>query len=159
LAVVPLLATFIFSFAAFRYGSPGFRVDKTQHGLYISKVSSDQNPVQPGDLIVALNDMPYSRVLGLLLLGSPSGQGSTVSVTVLRDRRTFNFTPAFTPITWAVYLAVAWPHLLIIFLFLLLGTIALRHLRSPSAKSPIKLSLTAYWLTFAPYLMLSSCPT
>jgi hypothetical protein len=38
-------------------------------------------------------------------------------------------------------------------------TIDLRHLRSPSAKSQVKLSLTAYWLTFAPYLMLSSCPT
>jgi len=125
LAVVPLLATCIFSLAAFRYGSPGFRVDKTQHGLYISKVLIDQNPVQPGDLIVAVNGMPYTKVLGLFLLNAPSGQGSTTSVTLLRDRRTFNFTPAFTSITWAVYLAVAWPHLLLIFLFLFLGAIAL----------------------------------
>ncbi len=124
LIVVPVLATCIFSFAALKYGSPGFRVDKTQHGLHISKVLNNQNPVQPGDLIVALNGLSYAKVLGLLL-SSPSGQSSTDAVTVLHNNQKLNFTPVFTPITWPAYLIVAWPHLLLISLFLFLGTIAL----------------------------------
>ena len=124
LAIVPLLTTCIFSWAIFRYGSPGFRVDKTRYGLYISKVLNEKNPVQSGDLIVAINGLPYRKVLGLLLI-SPSWQSSALSVTVLRDQQISSFRPSFIPLTWSVYLAVAWPYLLLIFLFLILGTTAL----------------------------------
>lgn len=54
--------------AAFRYGTPGFRVDKTQHGLYVSKVAAHNNPVQLGDLIIKINGLPYTEILGLLIL-------------------------------------------------------------------------------------------
>ena len=124
LAVIPLLTTYIFSLAAFRFGIPGFRVDKTQHGLHISKVLNGNNQIQSGDLIVAVNGMSYARVLGSCLI-SRMRQSSIVSVTVLRNQKEFSFKPTFKPLSLSVYLAIVWPHLLLIFLFLILGAIAL----------------------------------
>ncbi len=121
---IPLLMLFIFSFAAFQHGVPGFRVDKSQQGLRVASVVHDINPVQTGDVVVAINGLPYARVLGLLLLPS-STQLVPPSVTVLRGEETIHFTPVFMPLTWAAYLAVAWPHLLLTTLFLTLGSIAL----------------------------------
>ncbi len=125
LTLVPLLAVCIFSWAAFRSGSPGFRVDKTQHGLYISEVFNHKNPVKNGDLIVAVNGRPYTQVLGLLLIHTGGRQSSRASITVRRGGETFTFQPLFTPLTWPGYFAVAWPHLLLIALFLVLAVIAL----------------------------------
>jgi|GEM_PF-881690 len=125
LALVPLLITCLFSVAAFKFGTPGFRVDKTQQGLHVSEIVLQPNPIQVGDLITAFNDIPYSRVLGLLLLESPPGQSQPGTITVLRGNRTFTFMPAISPMSWATYLTIAWPHLLLILLFLSLGSIAL----------------------------------
>ena len=128
LIAVPLLAMYVFSFTAFKYGTPGFRVDKTGQGLRISKVLSGENPVEVGDVIIAINGLQYSRVLGLLLL-DPANKTISPSITLLRDKQVFTFIPVFKPTTWPVYLSVAWPHLLLILLFLCLGTVAL--LRAP----------------------------
>jgi len=126
LLLVPLLATGIFSIAAFRYGTPGFRVDKTQHGLYVSKVAAHNNPIQLGDLIIKINGLPYTEILGLLILGSPHGQQQTGhTITLLRNRQAVTFTPLRIPLTWSSYLTIAWPHLLLISIFLFLACLAL----------------------------------
>lgn len=130
LALLPLVTLFIFSFTAFQHGTSGFQVDKTQQGLLVSKVLYEINPVQEGDLIVAINGLSYSRILGLLLLPSP--QNAEPSVTVLRDKQRFLFTPVFITTTWSLYFSVVWPHILLITLFLSLGSIAL--FRAPSGQ-------------------------
>ncbi|MFW8600529.1 ATP-binding protein [Desulfobacterota bacterium M19] len=127
LMAVPLLAVFIFSFAAFRFGSPGFKVDKTQQGLYVSEVSEHPNPVRRGDFIVGIGGRSYSEVLGLLLSGSSHGavQESGNTIVVRRNDREITLTPIYHPVSWWKYLSIAWPHLLLIFLFLSLALIAL----------------------------------
>ncbi len=124
LIVVPLLAVYVFSFVAFKYGTPGFRVDKTRQGLRVAKVLSDENPIQTGDIITGIDGLDYAGVLGLLLL-DPFKKTVTTSVTVLRDNKQFTFVPVFKPLTWQKYINVAWPHLLLISLFLIIGIIAL----------------------------------
>jgi hypothetical protein len=63
--IIPLALTLLFSVASFFYGNPGFKVDKTQNGLWVSQITDRQlNPVQTGDLIVAVNSISYPKVLG-----------------------------------------------------------------------------------------------
>ncbi len=127
LVLVPIPTACLFSISAFKYGTPGFRVDKTQHGLYISQVLNHINPVQPGDLIVKINGLPYTKVLGLLLLGSVPENHQQVksTITVRRRGRSVTFTPVRIPVTGLDFLSIAWPHLLLISLFLLLACLAL----------------------------------
>ncbi len=123
---VPILAVCIFSFAAFRFGTPGFRVDKTQQGLYVSEVTGRQNPVRRGDFIVRIGGRSYSEVLGSLLLSSSHGAASSgTTITVRRNGREITLTPICHPVIWWEYMSVAWPHLLLISLFLILALIAL----------------------------------
>ncbi len=126
LIVVPMLSTCLFSVAAFQYGSPGFRVDKTQHGLHISDVSSATREVRPGDLIVAIHGVAYGRVLGQLCLhSSPTSHPAPPTITVRRGDETLRVTPAMRPVTWVTYGLIAWPHLLLIAIFLFLAVTAL----------------------------------
>jgi signal transduction histidine kinase len=126
--IVPILAISIFSMTALRYGTPGFRVDKTQQGLLVSKVFNGLNPVQVGDLIVGMNGLSYPEILGRLVL-SPLSQGSEPVVVVLRGQQTFSFQPVLKPLRWRLFFSIAWPHLVLVGLFLTLGLIAL--LRAP----------------------------
>jgi len=125
LIVIPLLSTGLFSRAAFKYGSPGFRVDKTQHGLYISDVSDTTQGIQPGDLIIAINGLPYARVLGQVCLRGDARGSATTTITLRRGRQTLTVTPALQPVTWTTYASIVWPHLLLIATFLLLALTAL----------------------------------
>ncbi len=123
--IIPLLMTAIFTWAAFNYGTPGFRVDKTQRGLHVSTVFDLPNQVRPGDLLLAINNEPYGEILGHLFLHPLSLNQPTTSITVQRGDRTFTVIPRFIPISIPLYLSIAWPHLLLITLFLLLGLPAL----------------------------------
>ncbi len=147
LLLVPLLAMCIFSIAAFRDGTPGFRVDKTQHGLYVSKVIARNNPVQPGDLIVKINGVPYTRILGLLILGSSQNDQQTRhTITLERNGQEITFTSMSIPVTWPDYLAIAWPHLLLISVFLLLACLAL-FLADPDQPAGIFFFLLCWFAT------------
>ena len=133
LATIPLLLTLFFSWSAFHYGTPGFRVDKTQHGLHVSTVFQQNNPVRPGDLIIAINNEPYPDILGHLALHPKSPAQVPVSITVKRNNQTITLAPRLSALTWPLYFSIVWPHLLLISLFLLLGVPALY--RAP-AKEP-----------------------
>lgn len=124
-AALPLLFTLFFSLAAFLSGNPGFKVDKSQHGLWISQVTNSQlNPVQGGDLIIAVNNIPYSKVLGHLILQTTTSK-STNTVTLLRKGQQITFPLKTIPFTLSSFLLLVWPHFLLIILFLTLGSIAL----------------------------------
>ncbi len=125
LAAVPLLLTLFFSWSAFHYGTPGFRVDKTQHGLHISTVFQQNNPAEQGDLIIAVNNEPYWEILGHLALHPNSFGHPPASITVKRNNQAITFAPRLFPVTWPLYFSIVWPHLLLITLFLSLGTLAL----------------------------------
>ncbi len=126
LLIVPILAACIFSIAAFRYGMPGFRVDKTRHGLYISKVAAHNSSVQPGDLIVKIDSVPYTEILGSLILDSSRNDQKTGhTITLDRNGHEVTITSPVMPVTWPSYLTIAWPHLLLISVFLVLACLAL----------------------------------
>ncbi len=148
LIIVPILTACLFTSAAFRYGTPGFRVDKTQHGLYISKVFTQINPVRPGDLIVKINGLPYTKILGVLLLGSAPGnhQQAESTITVRRNGQLIRFTTTSAPITWPDYLSIAWPHLLLVSLFLILACLAL-FLAKPSQPAGIFFFMLCWFAT------------
>ncbi|MDO8948491.1 MAG: hypothetical protein Q7U88_15265 [Desulfocapsaceae bacterium] len=83
-AALPVLLILLFSLTTFLYGNPGFKVDKTQHALWISQVTDTRiNPVQTNDLIIAVNNIPYSKVLGHLVLQT-TNPGSINTITLLR---------------------------------------------------------------------------
>ncbi len=125
LLIIPLLMTAIFTWAAFNYDTPGFRVDKTQHGLHVATVFNLPNQVLAGDLIQAINNEPYGEILGHLFLRPLFQKQPITSITIQRGKRTFTVTPRFMPISLPRYLSIAWPHLLLITLFLFLGVPAL----------------------------------
>jgi len=136
---VPLFFTLYFVVYAFLLGNPGFSVDKTQHGLRISRIHNKLNPVQIGDLITEVNQVPYEQLLGRLFLKSTSSRNPLVSLSGKSGTVTFSLQS--TPHTPGSILSLIWLHLLLITVFLSLGLIAL--LRAPPGK-----------LTFLFFLML-----
>ncbi len=125
-SLVPLSVLAFFSWLALVSGSPGFRVDKTQDGLLVSQVTGALNPVRPGDVIVAVDDIPYHRMLSALLAG-PRGLRQPSVITVSRNGEQIRLPLRLAPVPLTRYLAVAWPHLLLVAVFLLLaGTVLLR---------------------------------
>ncbi len=64
---LPISLICIFSFSILYYGTPEFRVDKTQHGLKIGKIHEPLNPVQTGDLIIRVNTLTYDQILVYLI--------------------------------------------------------------------------------------------
>lgn len=125
---LPLFVTVFFAIAAFLYGNPGFKVDKTQHGLRISQVTDGQlNPVQAGDLIIAVNTILYPKVLGQLVLQTTTPPDTKNTITLLRKGQQISLPLKTTPFTLSSFLLLVWPHFLLITLFLTLGSIALIH--------------------------------
>ena len=122
LLAVPLLAVCFFVTAAFYQGDTGFRVDKTQRGLLVSYLSHPINPVEKGDLIVAIDGVSYNRILGFLLFPTDRSEPQTISV--LRGEDQFSFTVKTVPITLSGFFKTAWPRLLLISFFLILATLA-----------------------------------
>ena len=106
-------------------GTPGFRVDKTQHGLNVSTVFMPINDIRPGDLIIALDQESYPAVLAHLLLHPDFRLVTARTITVLRDAARITSRPKNAALTWQTYFAILWPHLLLISLFIFLGLLAL----------------------------------
>ncbi len=149
LAIIPLFFTFFFSWSAFHYGTPGFRVDKTQHGLHVSTVFQQNNPIRTGDLIIAVNNEPYREILGHLALHPDSPEQAPASITVKRNNQTITFAPRLFTVSWPLYFSIVWPHLLLIALFLLLGIPALY--RAPAKEPAVLFWFLLCWFatTFA----------
>ncbi len=122
-AAVPILIALFFIVSAFVSGNPGFKVDKTQHGLKISKTLENLNPVQPGDKIIAVNGLSYYQILGYLLTRPDQPRQQTF--TLIHEGLVKTVPLRTEPYTPASLLAAIWPHLLLITLFLFLGLIAI----------------------------------
>lgn len=126
---IPLITLLFFLLAAFSQGNPGFKVDKTQHGLLASKITSGQNQVQEGDLIINLSEVPYSKVLCSLFI--PHLHRETREITLLRDGKTQTIKITSEPLSIAKLLWLVWPGLLLISFFLALALIVRK--KSPNS--------------------------
>ncbi|MBU1234836.1 MAG: hypothetical protein KKC77_18240, partial [Proteobacteria bacterium] len=125
---LPLFFTLFFALSAFLYGNPGFKVDKTQHGLRISQVTNSQlNPVHTDDLIIAVNTIPYPKVLGQLVLQTRTPPDTKNTITLMRKGQQITLPLKTIPFTLSSFLLLVWPHFLLIALFLALASIALIH--------------------------------
>lgn len=126
---IPISMLFIFSFSILYYGTPEFRVDKTQHGLKIGEIRQLLNPVQPGDMIIGIGTLDYQQILSLLV--SPKSFSKTPPVLIIqRDGEKQAFRPRLAPVSPFTFLSVSWPHLVLIFTLILLGTLS--YLRTTS---------------------------
>ncbi len=139
LVVVPLLVVCFFVSAAFMQGNAGFRVDKTQQGLFVSHITLSVNPVEKGDMIVAINGIGYDRVLGFLLF--PVKQLQPGRLTVLRNGSRFSFTAKTVPLTLGSFFFTVWPRLLLITFLLILATLA-------RYRAPDSVQATLFFLMF-----------
>ena len=129
LVAVPIVAVCFFVSAAFYQGDAGFRVDKTQRGLLISDISQATNPVQKGDLIIAIDGVEYERILGFLLFPTEKSQPGVVKI--MRGSEQLSFQVQTAPFTLSGFFNTAWPRLLLITFFLTLGSLA--RYRAPSS--------------------------
>ncbi len=119
---VPIAAVFFFLGAAFLQGDVGFQVDKTQYGLFVSRITDPVCHLKPGDLIVAIRGIPYQRALGSLFV--PARPGNELQVVVKRDGRTLAVQLQPVPMTLGRVIGRAGPRLVLISFFLLLATVA-----------------------------------
>ncbi len=123
IVTIPLFLTLFFSVSIFLYGTPGFKVDKTQSGLWVSHITGKQHTsVQLGDLIVAINTIPYPKVLGQLVLQEDSS--SKKSITLQRNEETVTLPLQTKAFCLSSFLLLVWPHFLLITVFLTLAIIA-----------------------------------
>ncbi len=129
-AIIPVLLVLFFVVSAFTLGNPGFKLDKTQHGLRVSDVYETTNPVQSGDLIVTVNGLSYGQILGFLF--SRSALSDAASFTLIRGDRELALPLETTPYTLSSLLSIIWPHLLLITVLLSLAVAAL--LRAPLSR-------------------------
>jgi signal transduction histidine kinase len=121
---IPIILTLFFSAAAFLNGSPGFKVDKAQKGLWVSQITDSQrNAVQTGDLIIAVNSIPYAKVLGHLVLQDEPSPLKTI--TLLRNGKQLTLSLKTIPFSLSSFILLAWPHFLLITVFLTLAVIAI----------------------------------
>jgi len=119
---VPLITLLFFIGTAFVQGNIGFQVDKTQHGLLISRVVASINPVRKGDRIVAFQGVAYPQALGYLV--SPTVREEKLTVTVKRNGAPFRLAVRTVPLTLIETLKLAGPRFALISFFLLLATVA-----------------------------------
>jgi signal transduction histidine kinase len=123
---IPLFMVFLFSFSIFFYGTPEFRVDKTQNGLKIGKIHHPLNPIQTGELIVRINGLDYHKILSLFVSPDHSKKKQE-KIRIKKGDTYFEFKPELRPISPFRFLLAAWPHLLLISILILLGVISYLH--------------------------------
>lgn len=124
--VIPILIVLVFFTSVFLNGITGFKVDKSHNGLRICEVTENQlNSVQNGDLIIAINSIPYSKILGQLVLQEKPS--STKTITVQRNDQYLTLPLTTIPYTPLSFFLLVWQHLLLIILFLTLGIIAVTY--------------------------------
>ena len=98
-------------------------MDKTQKGLLISGVYHSSSPVQEGDFILEIHGLTHHEIMGYAL-GLFNPQKDTGMV-VLRGSKIIHLPYRTVPYTILSMAELIWPILLLITVFLILGTIAL----------------------------------
>ena len=120
---IPISMIFIFSLCVLYYGTPEFRVDKTQQGLKIGKIHQPLNPVQINDVIVSINSLDYDQILSFLV--SPKHFSKNKGIIIIkRDGKRIEIKPKFNPVSPFRFLSIAWPHLLLMFILISLGVLS-----------------------------------
>jgi signal transduction histidine kinase len=137
--LLPLSFICIFSFSILYFGTPEFRVDKTQYGLKIGKIHQSLNPVQTGDLIVRINTLTYDRILVHRISLKP-GSAKPGTITIKRGEIYFEFEPKLNPVSPFRFLSFAWPHLLLMFALIFLGVLSYFRVTS---EQPVMIFLVA----------------
>ncbi len=120
---IPLSVLAVLSFAAFSFGTFGVRLDKTQRGLLVSSVYGTDGPLRTGDLIVSISGIRYHRVLSSLFMATPRERVRRVTVQRTGNTVVLALRPVF--LSPGRYLEIVWPHLLLIAVFMSLGSMAL----------------------------------
>ncbi len=118
-AIVPVAAVIFFLGAGLRQGDTGFTVDKTGHGLLITKVYSPINPVQEGARIVAVKGVRYGQALGYLFYPTP--KNSLLTITVEKNGNRFTTVAHTIPWTLLHITSLAGARLVLIFFLLVLA--------------------------------------
>lgn len=137
--LLPFAMLLLFSFSIMTQGVPGFKVDKTQHGLKVSSVLRSDGPVKPGDVIVEISGVPYHELLNPWFFFTCKDIENE-TIVVLRQGESLSIRPELKWISPFRYIAQALPQLLFIGVLVCLGIVTL--LRAPS-NQPIALFLTA----------------
>lgn len=121
--LIPISMIFIFSFSVLYYGTPEFRVDKTQKGLKIGKIHQPLNPVQTDDIIISINALDYDQILCFLV--SPKLFSKKPGTLVIqREGRPIEIKPIVNSVSPFQFISIAWPHLLLMFTLIFLGVLS-----------------------------------
>lgn len=120
---IPIIAVVFFITAAFLHGNAGFKIDKTQKGLLISKITTPINSVELNDIIISVHGLPYHEILGFSLTMPPVKNPGTM--TIRRGSKKIALSIKTIPFTGISLLELIWPRLMLIAVFLALGSIAL----------------------------------
>ncbi|MDA3916905.1 MAG: ATP-binding protein [Deltaproteobacteria bacterium] len=117
------MAVIFFITSAFMYGNTGFKIDKTQKGMLISKITKPVNQLELNDLIISAHGIPYHEILGFCLTIPHAKSPGTI--TVLRDSKEINFSLKTIPFSALSLFELIWPRLMLIVVCLTLGSIVL----------------------------------
>ncbi|MCK5096644.1 MAG: hypothetical protein KAR45_00995, partial [Desulfobacteraceae bacterium] len=120
---IPVLSSILFIIAAFFFGNTGFKIDKTQKGLLISKITEPVNLVELNDMIISIHGLSHSEFLGYAFIKPFAAKSG--SMTILRDSTKKDLLIETIPFTIFSMSARIWPQLILIIVFLTLGLIAL----------------------------------
>ncbi len=152
---VPLVALSFFIGIAFVQGDIGFQVDKTQHGLLVTRIVTPVNPVHKGDYIVALQAIAYPQALGYLF--SPAPREKELSITIERNGTAFKIRLHSVPLTLTRLTVLAGPRFALITFFLLLASVA--RFRAPESIPARLFFLMVCGLSTSVVATLPSCIT
>jgi len=124
--------------AVFLQGNTGLKMDKTQNALLISDVTQNINPVKKNDIIVSMHGLSYHEFLGLFVSGVFKKKSVSIdnrakkkpgTMTILRGSKRIEIPIRTIDFTITSLFKILWPQILLMIVFLSLGTTAL--LRAP----------------------------
>jgi signal transduction histidine kinase len=120
---IPILTCIWFVTTSFFFGNIGFKVDKTQSGLLISKISKPITSVASKDKIISIHGLSYSEFLGFAVIKPLISQKGTI--TIVRNYIKKTLFIETVPFTFLTMFEKVWPQLMLIVVFLTLGSTAL----------------------------------
>jgi signal transduction histidine kinase len=119
----PIITVLLFINSAVLFGNTGFTIDKTQQGLLISKITKPVNRVELNDIIISVHGLSHHELLGFVLTPSPVTKPGTM--TLLRNSKKIDVLINTIPFTMISLFNLIWPRLILILVFLTLGSIVL----------------------------------
>ena len=121
--IFPVFMTIYFINAAFFFGDAGFTVDKTQNALIVSTVNAPVCPVESGDKIISIHGLSYSEFLGFNISGHTVESPGTMKI--IRNSEIIPLAIQTVPFTIFSLVERIWIHLILMSIFLTLGSLAL----------------------------------